>query len=225
MVGPREPDIRPLQGAVGALKASPGRLELAHTLIALGRILGQAERLGGARGEIAHGLYLTHQVGGLLLAQSARGEAGISGARPRLRPLRGHAALTACERRVAEMAGARMTNREVAQALFVTEKTVATHLTQAYAKLGISSRAELPQALGVPAARPRPDSRDPRDKLTSRELDVLQLVARGLTDAQAASDLVVSTRTVNAHLRSIYRKLDIHSRAAATRYALEHDLA
>ena len=61
--------------------------------------------------------------------------------------------------------------------------------------------------------------------LTARELDVLKLVATGMTDAQVAEGLVVSLRTVHAHLRSIYRKLDVRSRSAATRYALEHGLA
>lgn len=65
-------------------------------------------------------------------------------------------------------------------------------------------------------------STDAAEGLTAREVEVLALVAEGLTDAEVAERLVVSIRTVHAHLRSIYRKLDIHSRSAATRYALEH---
>jgi DNA-binding NarL/FixJ family response regulator len=61
--------------------------------------------------------------------------------------------------------------------------------------------------------------------LTAREVEVLRLVARGLTNQQVAAELVVSERTVHAHLRSMYKKLDIGSRSAATRYALEHGLA
>jgi predicted ATPase/DNA-binding CsgD family transcriptional regulator len=60
--------------------------------------------------------------------------------------------------------------------------------------------------------------------LTEREAEVLRLVARGLTDAQVAELLVVSPRTVNAHLRSIYSKLNITSRHAATLFALQHKL-
>ena len=60
--------------------------------------------------------------------------------------------------------------------------------------------------------------------LTRREAEILRLVATGMTDADVAHELVVSRRTVHAHLRSIYRKLDVRTRAAATRYALEHDL-
>ena len=66
-----------------------------------------------------------------------------------------------------------------------------------------------------------PPSTYPAD-LTEREVEVLQLVARGLSDAQAAEILVISPRTVNAHLRSIYSKLNITSRHAATLFALEH---
>ena len=62
------------------------------------------------------------------------------------------------------------------------------------------------------------------DALTRREHEVLRLVAQGLSDAQIASILIISPRTVNAHLRSIYSKLNITSRHAATMFALEHHL-
>ena len=81
---------------------------------------------------------------------------------------------------------------------------------------------QAPAVLGAPdegSAAQRPDG------LTSREVEVLRVVAEGLTDAEVAERLVVSLRTVHAHLRSVYRKLDIRSRSAATRYALEHRLA
>ncbi len=60
--------------------------------------------------------------------------------------------------------------------------------------------------------------------LTERELEVLRLVARGLSNAQVAELLVISPRTINAHLRSIYSKLGITSRHAATLFALERHL-
>jgi DNA-binding NarL/FixJ family response regulator len=65
---------------------------------------------------------------------------------------------------------------------------------------------------------------DAPEGLSTREVEVLALVAEGLTDAEVAERLVFSIRTVHAHLRSIYRKLDVRTRSAATRYALEHDL-
>ena len=60
--------------------------------------------------------------------------------------------------------------------------------------------------------------------LTTREVEVLRLVAQGLTDVQVAEKLVVSPRTVNWHLTSIYSKIQVSSRSAATRYAIEHHL-
>jgi DNA-binding NarL/FixJ family response regulator len=60
--------------------------------------------------------------------------------------------------------------------------------------------------------------------LTVREVEVLRLVANGLTNAQIAQQLVISTRTVNAHMRSIYNKLEISSRTAATRFVIDHHL-
>jgi DNA-binding CsgD family transcriptional regulator len=60
--------------------------------------------------------------------------------------------------------------------------------------------------------------------LTAREVEVLREVASGLTDAQVAEELVVSPRTVHSHLHSIYRKLGVGSRTAATRYAIERNL-
>jgi DNA-binding NarL/FixJ family response regulator len=60
--------------------------------------------------------------------------------------------------------------------------------------------------------------------LTVREVEVLRLVAMGLTDAQVAERLVISRRTVNSHLYSIYSKLDVTTRTAAARYAIENKL-
>ncbi len=62
------------------------------------------------------------------------------------------------------------------------------------------------------------------DKLTEREVEVLRLVASGLTDAQVAKQFVISPRTVQGHVRSIYSKIQVNSRSAATRYAIEHKL-
>ena len=59
--------------------------------------------------------------------------------------------------------------------------------------------------------------------LTPREIEVLGLVASGMTNAQIAKELFVSPRTVETHLTSIYHKLGVSSRAAATRFALEHN--
>jgi DNA-binding NarL/FixJ family response regulator len=76
-----------------------------------------------------------------------RTEIYATGARPRTAALAGVLALTASERRVADLAAAGQTNRDIAQALYVTPKTVEVHLSSAYRKLGIASRRELARAL------------------------------------------------------------------------------
>jgi DNA-binding NarL/FixJ family response regulator len=62
------------------------------------------------------------------------------------------------------------------------------------------------------------------DQLTSREVDVLKLVTAGLTNREIADRLGLSSRTVDAHLRSVFAKIGVGSRSAATRYAVEHGL-
>ena len=71
----------------------------------------------------------------------------MTGARPRRRAFSGVESLTAAERRVAGMAAGGMSNREIAQALFVTVRTVENHLARVYTKLNVHSRAELPNVL------------------------------------------------------------------------------
>ena len=68
--------------------------------------------------------------------------------------LSGLDALTASERRVAQMAAADLSNKEIAQALFVTVKTVESHLGRVYRKLAVGSRKELSAALGAPVELP-----------------------------------------------------------------------
>jgi DNA-binding NarL/FixJ family response regulator len=73
------------------------------------------------------------------------------------------------------------------------------------------------------AAKPSATSIYPAG-LTQREVEVLRLLAKGLTIVQIAEQLIISFHTANAHVRSIYNKLEVTSRNAATRYALEHHL-
>jgi DNA-binding CsgD family transcriptional regulator len=62
------------------------------------------------------------------------------------------------------------------------------------------------------------------DGLTAREVEVLRLVAQGMTNEQVAEQLVISPRTVSTHLTSIFGKIDVSTRSAATRYAIDHHL-
>jgi predicted ATPase/DNA-binding CsgD family transcriptional regulator len=79
--------------------------------------------------------------------------------------------------------------------------------------------------LNPPDAKPLAKVETTTEELTGRELEVLREIAAGLSNAQIAQKLVISPRTVDAHLRSIYAKIGVTSRSAATRYALDHDLA
>jgi DNA-binding NarL/FixJ family response regulator len=76
----------------------------------------------------------------------------------------------------------------------------------------------------APSARAGGSTHSAPDELTARELEVLRQLAAGLTSAQIAATLIISPTTVNTHLRSIYSKLNLSSRSAATRYAIEHHL-
>jgi DNA-binding CsgD family transcriptional regulator len=91
-----------------------------------------------------------------VLADRAHEELVATGARPRRLVLSGVDSLTPSERRIAAMAAEGLANREIAQALFVTLRTVEMHLSNAFRKLDISSRTQLPAALASTAARPHP---------------------------------------------------------------------
>jgi non-specific serine/threonine protein kinase len=80
-----------------------------------------------------------------------------------------------------------------------------------------------PEMPSSPMFTPIPSSPYP-DELTAREVEVLRLVAQGLSDRAVAEQLVISPRTVQGHVRSIFNKIQVSSRAAATRYAIEHQL-
>ncbi|HEV2786183.1 MAG TPA: helix-turn-helix transcriptional regulator, partial [Solirubrobacteraceae bacterium] len=100
-----------------------------------------------AREALREGLDLAQRCGAAAVAERAREELVAAGARPRVAALSGVDALTPSERRVAGMAAEGMSNREIAQALFVTPRTVEMHLSNAFRKLDIRSRTQLVQAL------------------------------------------------------------------------------
>jgi DNA-binding CsgD family transcriptional regulator len=142
-----EPGLRHLRESVELLDGSPWRLEYAKSLVELGAAVRRAGQRTEAREPLKAGMELAHLCGAEPLVERARDELKATGARPRRIMRSGVDALTASERRVAGMAAEGMTNREIAQALFVTTRTVEVHLTHAYQKLDISSREELPAAL------------------------------------------------------------------------------
>jgi DNA-binding CsgD family transcriptional regulator len=133
------------------LADSQWRLEYAKALVELGGALRRANKRSEAREQLRLGLELAHKLGATGLEDRAQTELAATGARPRRLMLSGLESLTPSERRVAEMAAENMTNKDIAQALFVTPKTVEVHLSSVYRKLEISSRAQLPDALGATA--------------------------------------------------------------------------
>jgi DNA-binding CsgD family transcriptional regulator len=140
-------DLDRLEEAVEVLGNSPARLEHAFALADLGVALRHRRRVVEAREPLRQALDLAVGCGAEPLAERARTELAIAGARPRREQLSGVEALTANERRVAAMAAGGRSNREIAQALYVSHKTVEKHLTAAYRKLGVGGRDELATAL------------------------------------------------------------------------------
>jgi DNA-binding CsgD family transcriptional regulator len=142
-------EIALLRESCSLLEDSPAELERAHALVALGAALRRARHRRGAGEPLRLGLDIAARCKAEPLAQRAREELVATGARPRRGALRGPAALTASERRVADLAAEGSSNREIARRLSVTVRTVELHLTHAYAKLGIASRRELRRALAL----------------------------------------------------------------------------
>ena len=145
----REEGIAEMQEAVRLLDAPNTKYELAVALLALGATLRRARRPTEARDPLRRALDLADRCGADRLVEEIRTELYAAGARPRSTALGGVESLTASERRVADLAAEGHSNREIAQTLYVTPKTVEVHLSNAYRKLGIRSRQELGEALAA----------------------------------------------------------------------------
>jgi DNA-binding CsgD family transcriptional regulator len=132
-----------LREAVEVLSDADVPIALAKTQIELGARLRRDNRRTEARRLLKLGLDAAHRLGAHLAADRAETELRATGAKPRRAVLTGVDALTASELRVAELAAQGLTNREIAQALFVTSRTVEGHLTQVFRKLDVPSREAL----------------------------------------------------------------------------------
>jgi DNA-binding CsgD family transcriptional regulator len=133
--------------AVRMLESSQLALDRARALVDLGGALRRAGRRREAREPLRQGLDLASRCEALALVKRAREELVAVGGRPRRDVTTGRESLTAREGQVAGLAAQGMSNREIAEALFVTVKTVEWHLRHAYEKLGVSSRKQLRSAL------------------------------------------------------------------------------
>jgi DNA-binding CsgD family transcriptional regulator len=143
-----------LREAIDAFERGDARLERARALADLGAMLRRRNRRTEARELLREALDTAHRAGAGTLAEYAETELRTTGARPRRVVLTGLDSLTASERRIAEFASQGLTNREIAQTLFVTARTVEGHLTSIFRKLRLDSRNELSAVLADSARVP-----------------------------------------------------------------------
>jgi ATP/maltotriose-dependent transcriptional regulator MalT len=143
-----EEGVATLRESLAVLAGSSAKLERARTLVALGAALRRAGEETEARGLLKEGLDVAVGTGARPLVALAEDELAAAGARAERQSPSGVESLTAGERRVARFAADGLSDKDIAQALFVTTKTVEVHLGNVYRKLGIGSRGELPAALG-----------------------------------------------------------------------------
>jgi DNA-binding CsgD family transcriptional regulator len=143
-------DRERLTSAVTALASSPIRVSHARALLDLGAALRRANRRADAREPLREALRRARATSADGVERAAAAELEATGAHVPPRAGSGAAALTPSEARVARMAADGLSNKEIAQALFVTAKTIEMHLGNAYRKLDVTSRRDLPRALGQP---------------------------------------------------------------------------
>lgn len=141
--------LETLARSVATLEDTPARLELARAIVSYGGALRRHGRLSDARKQLARGMDLAHRLGARRIQAMAHDDLLATGARPRRYTISGAESLTPSELRVARLAMAGRTNREIAQQLFVTPKAVEYHLANAYRKLQIGSRRELAATMPI----------------------------------------------------------------------------
>ncbi|HEY2372651.1 MAG TPA: AAA family ATPase [Gaiellaceae bacterium] len=141
-----------LRDAVAAFERAGATLERARALTDLGAMLRRGNRRVEARPYLREALDAADRLGAAAVRDTAETELRASGAKPRRRSLSGAGSLTASERRIAELASQGLTNREIAQTLFVTARTVEGHLTNVFRKLHLQSRTALAAALTADSA-------------------------------------------------------------------------
>jgi DNA-binding CsgD family transcriptional regulator/Flp pilus assembly protein TadD len=144
-----EKGIEHIHEAISVLEGTPARLEHARAVAALGTAMRRFGNPTDAREPLRKALDLASQCDATLLAEEVRADLQAVGVRPRTDAASGVGSLTPSERRVVGLAASGGTNRDIAQELYVTPKTVEVHLSNAYRKLGIRGRRELPQALAA----------------------------------------------------------------------------
>jgi DNA-binding CsgD family transcriptional regulator/tetratricopeptide (TPR) repeat protein len=147
LIADGEESVEALRSSVALLAETRAKLQHAQSLIELGAALRRANCRREAREPLAEGLDLAHRCGAAPLEERARTELAAAGARPRHVVRSGVEALTPSELRIAQMAATGATNREIAQLLVVSTKTVETHLRHVFQKLDVDRRTKLGTAL------------------------------------------------------------------------------
>ena len=202
----------------------------AESLAVLGKIIAAQGDYAAARGLYEQSLAISGELGEKWVI--AMGLVGLGEVVAALRQLAWAAQLWGAAEALRDAIGIPIPPVELAS----YERSVSAarvHLGErAFAAAWAQGRSMTPeQALSAKGQKPTPmpttAASSPKypDGLTAREVEVLRLLAGGLTDIQIAEKLVLSPRTVHAHISSIYNKLGVTSRSTATRYAMEHHLA
>ena len=142
-------DVGELERAVAVLSASPFRWHAARAHLDLGRALRRAARRADCREPLRLALDYAERTGARILAEQAREELRLAGARPRSVVLTGADSLTPAEARIAQLAADGMSNKDIAAHLFITVGTVQTTLVRVYRKLDVGSRRDLPAAMAA----------------------------------------------------------------------------
>ena len=225
-----------LEGSLALYRDLGDRQRIPQVLVGLAQVVAQQGDLATARvlyeeslsgAKVGHKLDIACGLEGLAKVVAAQGEGAwaalLWGAAEVLREMIG-APLPPGERAEYEHAVAAVCSqlgKEAFTGAWAQGRTMTAE--QVLAAHGPANMSPPMQAGQRPTTERKPPPTYP-DGLTAREVDVLQLVAQGLTDAQVADKLVITRRTVNWYLTSVYGKIQVSSRSAATRYAIEHRL-
>lgn len=225
-----------LEGSLALYRDLGDRQRIPELLAGLAQVVAQQGDLATARvlyeeslsvGKVGHKLDIAYGLEGLAQVVAAQGEGAwavlLWGAAEVLRETIG-APLPPGERAAYEHAVAvacTQLGKEAFSAAWAQGRTMTAE--QVLAAHGLANMPPPIRGGQLPTTKREPPPPYP-DGLTAREVDVLRLVAQGLTDAQVADRLVITRRTINWYLTSVYRKIQVSSRSAATRYAIEHRL-
>jgi predicted ATPase/DNA-binding CsgD family transcriptional regulator len=216
---------RSLEQALGALQELGDRWGVARATFGLGFAAADRGDQGNARLAFGDALRLVRELDDKLVTCGCLG--GLAGTAATAGRMERAVMLLAAAERLRESLGASHSAyvRDAQQRVIDSAREALDKRSfEAAAERGRDLVLEGAVTLALQEANEADDERALPGGLTARELEVLRLVAAGSTDPEVADDLVVSVRTVHAHMRSIYRKLGVGSRSAATRYAMEHEL-